>query len=90
MTSGRSMAESERHSVPLSAAALPTDCGDWEPENVSHSGHCLEPGSVSLCRHRGSSVRQRFMHRLAGHGQQGSPKEGGDGVGNVCVQGHGM
>lgn len=28
VTSGRSPAESERHSVPLSAAALPTDCGD--------------------------------------------------------------
>lgn len=48
MTSGKSMAESERHSVPLSAAALPTDCGDWEPESVSDSGHCLEPGSDSL------------------------------------------
>lgn len=48
VTSGKSMAESERHSVPLSAAALPTDCGDWEPENVSDSGHCLEPGSDSL------------------------------------------
>ena len=47
VTSGRSMAESERHSVPLSAAALPTDCGDWEPESVSASGHCLEPGSDS-------------------------------------------
>lgn len=48
VTSGRSMAESERHSVPLSAAALPTDWGDWEPDSVSDSGHCREPGSDSL------------------------------------------
>lgn len=48
VTSGKSIAESDIHSVPLSAAALPTDCGDWEPERVSDSIHCLEPGSESL------------------------------------------
>lgn len=48
VTSGKSIAESDMHSVPLSAAALPTDWGDWEPERVSDSVHCLKPGSESL------------------------------------------
>ncbi len=48
VTSGRSLAESERHSVPLSAAALPTDCGDCEPECISESIQCLVAASDSL------------------------------------------
>ena len=48
VTSGKSIAESDMHSVPLSAAALPTDWGDWDPERVSDSVHCLKPGSESL------------------------------------------
>lgn len=48
VTSGKSIAESDMHSVPLSAAALPTDWGDWEPERLSDSVHCLKPGSESL------------------------------------------
>lgn len=48
VTSGRSLVESERHSVPLSAAALPTDCGDCEPECISESIQCLAAASVSL------------------------------------------
>lgn len=48
VTSGRSLAESERHSVPLSAAALPTDCGDCEPECIPESIQCLVAASDSL------------------------------------------
>lgn len=48
VTSGRSLAESERHSVPLSAAALPTDCGDWEPDCIPESIQCLVAASDSL------------------------------------------
>lgn len=48
VTSGRSLAESDRHSVPLSAAALPTDWGDWDPERRPVSTQCLGTGSVSL------------------------------------------
>lgn len=48
VTSGRSLAESERHSVPLSAAALPTDWGDWEPECISESIQCFVAASDSL------------------------------------------
>lgn len=47
-TWGRSQAESERHSVPLSAAALPTDWGDWEPERRPTSTQCWATGSHSL------------------------------------------
>lgn len=64
VTSGKSMAESERHSVPLSAAALPTDCGDWEPESVSDSGHCLEPGSVSLQQGKEKVEKDLFYYKL--------------------------
>ncbi len=52
MTSGRSLAESERHSVPLSAAALPTDCGDCEPECISESIQCFVAASDSLEQQR--------------------------------------
>ncbi|TNN78778.1 hypothetical protein EYF80_010948 [Liparis tanakae] len=48
VTSGRSLAESERHSVPLSAAALPTDWGDWDPESISESIQCFVAASDSL------------------------------------------
>lgn len=48
VTSGRSPAESDRHSVPLSAAALPTDCGDWDPERRPISTQCLGTCSDSL------------------------------------------
>lgn len=48
VTSGRSFAESERHSVPLSAAALPTDCGDCETERIPESIQCLLAASDSL------------------------------------------
>lgn len=48
VTSGRSLAESERHSVPLSAAALPTDCGDCEPERIPESIQCFAAASDSL------------------------------------------
>lgn len=51
VTSGRSLAESDRHSVPLSAAALPTDCGECEPECIPESIQCLEPESESLQIH---------------------------------------
>lgn len=50
VTSGRSLAESERHSVPLSAAALPTDWGDCEPEHIPESIQCLAAASDSLGR----------------------------------------
>lgn len=55
VTSGRSPAESDRHSVPLSAAALPTDWGDWDPERCPVSTQCLLTCSDSLkqeCRFR--------------------------------------
>lgn len=52
VTSGRSLVESERHSVPLSAAALPTDCGDCEPERISESIQCLAAASVSLKKNK--------------------------------------
>lgn len=48
VTSGRSPAESDRHSVPLSAAALPTDCGDWDPDRRPISTQCLGTCSDSL------------------------------------------
>lgn len=54
VTSGRSPEESDRHSVPLSAAALPTDCGDWEPERCPFcrtSTQCLGTSSDSLKSH---------------------------------------
>lgn len=52
VTSGRSPAESDRHSVPLSAAALPTDWGDWDPERLPISTQCLGTCSDSLETHR--------------------------------------
>lgn len=48
VTSGRSVAESDEHSVPLSAAALPTDWGDWDPEHPPISTQCLGTFSDSL------------------------------------------
>lgn len=49
MTSGRSAAaESDKHSVPLSAAALPTDWGDWDSERPPISTQCLGTCSDSL------------------------------------------
>lgn len=49
VTSGRSAtAESDKHSVPLSAAALPTDWGDWDPERPPISTQCLGTCSDSL------------------------------------------
>lgn len=48
VTSGRSQAESDKHSVPLSAAALPTDWGDWDPEHLPASTQCLGTCSDSL------------------------------------------
>ena len=48
VTSGRSPAESERHSVPLSAAALPTDWGDWVPEVDPWSAPERDVASISL------------------------------------------
>lgn len=48
VTSGRSPAESDRHSVPLSAAALPTDWGDWEPELLPVSTQFFGSCSDSL------------------------------------------
>lgn len=42
------VAESDRHSVPLSAAALPTDWGDWDPERPPISTQCLGTFSDSL------------------------------------------
>lgn len=50
VTSGRSAAaaESDRHSVPLSAAALPTDWGDWDSERPPISAQCLGTCSDSL------------------------------------------
>lgn len=49
VTSGRSAAaESDKHSVPLSAAALPTDWGDWDSERPPISTQCLGTCSDSL------------------------------------------
>lgn len=60
VTSGRSLAESDRHSVPLSAAALPTDWGDWEPERISESIQCLVAASASL----GGTKRGRHVMKV--------------------------
>lgn len=50
VTSGRSPAASDKHSVPLSAAALPTDWGDWDSERRPISTQCLGSGSDSLTK----------------------------------------
>lgn len=62
VTSGKSIAESDMHSVPLSAAALPTDWGDWEPERVSDSAHCLKPGSESLQGRKKKGKKNHIFH----------------------------
>lgn len=48
VTSGRSLEESDKHSVPLSAAPLPTDWGDWDPDRCPVSNQFFGTGSVSL------------------------------------------
>ena len=40
--------ESDRYSVPLSMAPLPTDCGDWVPDVEPCSGPGRGKPSVSL------------------------------------------
>lgn len=49
VTSGRSLGESDRLSVPLSAAPLPTDWGEWDTERCpTSSAQCLGSCSSSL------------------------------------------
>lgn len=48
VTSGRSLGESDKLSVPLSAAALPTDWGEWDTERFPISTQCLGSCSGSL------------------------------------------
>lgn len=48
VTSGRSLGESDKLSVPLSTAALPTDWGEWDTERLPISTQCLGSCSGSL------------------------------------------
>lgn len=48
VTSGRSLGESDKLSVPLSAATLPTDWGEWDTERRPTSTQCLGSCSGSL------------------------------------------
>lgn len=65
MTSGRSAAaaESDKHSVPLSAAALPTDWGDWDSERPPSSTQCLGTCSDSLKTDLAVTVRICLRYR---------------------------
>lgn len=48
VTSGRSLGVSDRLSVPLSTAPLPTDWGEWDTERRPASSQCLGSCSGSL------------------------------------------
>lgn len=73
------MAESDRHSVPLSAAALPTDCGDCQPDSGSGSGS----GSDSL---RGGSNGARGEKERRGTGERRGRKKKLRGEGTLPSQ----
>lgn len=69
MTSGRSLGESDRLSVPLSAAPLPTDWGEWDTEHrPTSSTQCLGSCSGSLQRGDHTGLHAHIVFDLVATG----------------------